>query len=247
MSRTTTMLIAIIALHPIASAQHSTYDFGRKIVSEPVAPRGVVLASPGAADPSKKSQAQAVLYSLLLPGMGEWYAGRFDNGRYSLIAEATLWLTYVSFRQYGGWLQDDARSFATVHAGAMAGGKDDQFFVDVGNFSTVYDYNEKKLRDRNADEVYDPSRGYFWSWDSELNRERFRTMRISRDRVFNNSRFVVGAIVVNHVLSALNAARLVRHYNGDVEATYGSLRLEPSPAPVSAESGGARLVYTYRF
>ena len=60
---------------------------------------------------NKKSGFTAVLYSLMLPGMGELYADGFDEGQYSLIAEGGLWLTYFSFQQYGNWLQTDARNF----------------------------------------------------------------------------------------------------------------------------------------
>ena len=197
--------------------------------------------------PKKKSQALAVLYSLALPGMGELYADGFGNGQYSLTAEAALWITYISYYQYGSWMQSDARSLVTVHAGASTGGKDDQFFVNAANFSNVYDYNDKKLRDRALDEVYDPSLGYYWSWDSEANRQRFRALRISSDKVFNNSRFVIGAIVVNHIISALNAARLVRHFNRNAEGAVGAWYVEPNRLSGLGRVDGMRLTYAYRF
>ena len=197
--------------------------------------------------PKKKNQALGVIYSLVLPGMGELYAGGFDNGQYSLTAEAALWLTYISYYQYGTWMQSDARSLVTVHAGASTGGKDDQFFVNAANFSNVYDYNDKKLRDRALDEVYDPAQGYYWSWDSEANRQRFRSLRISSDKVFNNSRFVIGAIVVNHIISALNAARLVRHFNRNAEGAVGAWYIEPNRLTGLGRVDGMRLTYAYRF
>jgi hypothetical protein len=197
--------------------------------------------------PTKKNQALAAVYSLILPGMGELYAEKFDNGRYSLVAEAAMWITYVSYQQYGTWLQGDARSFATSHAGALPSGKDDQFYVNLGNFATVYDYNDKKLRDRNISEVYDPSQGYFWNWDSDESRQRFRSMRISSDKVFNNSRFVIGAIVVNHLISALNAARLVRHFNKNADEAFGTWQVEPNLLGGPTLTDGLRLTYLYRF
>ena len=50
------------------------------------------------------------------------------------------------------------------HAGVSAEGKDDQFFIDVGNFMSVADYNDKRLRDREPDKLYDPLKGYSWRW-----------------------------------------------------------------------------------
>jgi hypothetical protein len=166
--------------------------------------------------PDQKSVFRSVVYSLVLPGMGELYAGGFDNGKYFLMAESGLWLTFASFELYGNWLQNDARRFAAAHASASIDGKDDQFFVNVGNFSSVYDYNEKKLRDRDVIDVYDPNGLYFWQWDNNQSRLRFRDLRVKSDNVFNNVRFVVGAIIVNHIASAINAARVAISKNKEL-------------------------------
>lgn len=166
--------------------------------------------------PDQKSVFRSVVYSLVLPGMGELYAGGFDDGKYFLMAESGLWLTFASFELYGNWLQNDARRFAAAHASASIDGKEDQFFVNAGNFSSVYDYNEKKLRDRDVIDVYDPNGSYFWQWDNEQSRLRFRDLRVKSDNVFNNVRFVVGAIIVNHIASAINAARVAINKNKDL-------------------------------
>jgi len=157
--------------------------------------------------PEEKSVFRSVVYSLILPGMGELYAGGFDNGKYFLMAESGLWLTFASFELYGRWLQSDARRFAAGHASASIDGKDDQFFVNLGNFTSVYEYNEKKLRDRDLAHLYDPDGSFFWQWDSDLSRARFRDLRVKSDNVFNNVRFVVAAIIANHIASAINAGR----------------------------------------
>jgi hypothetical protein len=238
----------ILSISELALGQNSMTVLRHEIVS----PRSdaatlAIFSTENIASPTKKNQALAVVYSLLLPGMGELYADRFDNGRYSLVAEAALWLTYASFQQYGTWLQGDARSFASAHAGAVPSGKDDQFYVNLGNFSNVYDYNDKKLRDRNISEVYDPSQRYFWNWDSDVSRQRFRSLRISSDKVINNSRFVIGAIVVNHILSALNAARLVRHFNKNADEAFGTWQVEPNMIGGLGKVDGVRLTYDYKF
>lgn len=195
--------------------------------------------APAAAAP-KRSAVTAVLYSLVVPGWGEYYADGFDEGRYSLAAEAALWLSYYSLRQYGGWIRDDARNYAAAHTGANIAGKDDQFFVNVGNFMNTYDYNQKKLQDRNLSLVYDANAGYDWQWDSEANRKQFRTLRVSSERVYSTSSFVIAAVVVNHVVSAINAARLTRLYNKRGE-TDGAWRLESSIIDHGARPDGLRL------
>jgi len=49
----------------------------------------------------KKSNGLAILYSMILPGMGELYAGSYDSGIYFTIADGVLWGTYVGMNVYG--------------------------------------------------------------------------------------------------------------------------------------------------
>lgn len=174
----------------------------------------------------KKSVGLAALYSLALPGMGELYAGSFSSGRYFLAAEGVLWLTYAIFQVRADALRDDARSFAVGHAGVTLRGKSDQYFVDIGNFLSIDEYNEKKLRDRDAGKVYDPALGYGWQWDSDGSRASFRDQRVASDNMYNNRKFVVAVILINHVASAINAARSAVSRNRDVEGAMSDLSIE---------------------
>jgi hypothetical protein len=175
--------------------------------------------------PAKKSVGMAVLYSLILPGMGELYAGNFGTGRYFLAAEGALWLTYAGFGIYGNSVRDDARSFAAVHAGVNLAGKNDQYFVDIGNFISIDEYNQKKLRDRDPGKLYDPALGYAWQWDSDASRSAFRDRRVISETAYNNMRFVVAAILINHVASAINAARAAISHNNALANSLGELRV----------------------
>lgn len=182
-------------------------------------------------DPSvsgkRKSPGLAALFSLILPGAGETYAAGIDAGKYPLIAEGALWLTYGSMQYYGTWLRDDARSFAVSHAWISSADMGDQFYVDVGNFSNTFDYNEKKLRDRSNEKVYSGA-AYSWQWDTDANRQAFREQRVSSERMFNNSRFVIGGMLINRIISVINAMRLTRQFNRSLESPLGSWRLESS-------------------
>ena len=178
-----------------------------------------------AAVPSKKSVGLAVFYSLLLPGMGELYAEGFSSGKYFLIAEGVLWLGYAAVEIHGNGLRDGARSYAVAHAGADVAGKDDDFFVDLGNFMTVEEYNEKRLRDRELERVYDPAAGYSWRWDSDASRLAYKDQRIASENMYNNRKFVGIAILVNHIVSAINAARCAIAHNRAQEDVLGELQL----------------------
>jgi hypothetical protein len=162
---------------------------------------------------SKKSVFLAVVASLLVPGMGELYAGSFESGKYHLIAEGGLWLAYGGFRRYSDWVGQDARTFANQNAQADFNNKDDQYAVNIGNFNTTEEYNAAKSRNREYDLMYQ-SPEYVWDWGgSDANRLRFRELRIRSDEVKNNAKFVIAAVVVNHLLSAFTAGRKAAAYN----------------------------------
>ncbi|MDL1891624.1 hypothetical protein FBQ87_01850 [Sphingobacteriales bacterium CHB3] len=171
---------------------------------------------------TRKSVGLAVLYSLLLPGLGEHYADGFSSGKYFSIAEAALWLTYITFDVYGTSLKDDAIRFAVANAGIDPTGKDAQFFVDIGNFLNTTEFDEKRNRERDPQRTYGNRAGYSWNWgpaelpQSDINRALYKDQRISGDNMLNNRKFVIAAIVINHVASAINAARMAISYNREI-------------------------------
>lgn len=166
----------------------------------------------------KKSVFLAIVSSLVIPGLGELYAGSFQtSGKYNMMAEGGLWLTYAGFRLHGNWLRQDARLLAVGHAGTDFSGKDDQFDVNIGNFTSMDEYNQTKLRNREYDLVYSDSR-YNWQWDSDVNRARFKDLRLSSDKAYNNAKFVIAAVVINRVISAFSAGRAAAAYNRSIAA-----------------------------
>jgi hypothetical protein len=173
----------------------------------------------------KKSVLLAVVSSLILPGLGELYAGSFQTGKYNMLAEGGLWLTYAGFRLHGNWLRQDAQLLAVEHAGVDFSGKNEQFDVNIGNFMTMNEYNLAKLRNREYDLVYANSR-YNWQWDSNLNRARFKDLRIGSDNAFNNAKFVIAAVVINRVISAFSAGRAAAAYNHSIAAD-GRIQIRP--------------------
>jgi len=168
-----------------------------------------------ASSESQKSVVLAVVASLILPGMGEMYAGSFESGKYNLIAEGALWLAYSGFRMHANWLQQDAQTFANQHASANFNNKDDQYSVNIGNFNTTDEYNQTKLRNRETDLVYTTDQ-YNWQWDSDANRTQFKDLRIRSGEVKNNAKLFIGAIVVNHLFSAFSAGRKAAAFNNSL-------------------------------
>jgi hypothetical protein len=172
---------------------------------------------------SKKSPGLAFIYGILVPGMGHVYADRFSTGKYFMISEAVLWLTYAAFSIYGNWMLDDAYDYSGIHAGVQVEGKDrdDQFFVDIANYNNVDQYNDEKLRFGEYDKLYYPEQGYGFYWDTEENRMKYREDKIAGDRTLNDRLFVVGAVVINHLISGISAVFAANGYNDDLKKNKG--------------------------
>ena len=232
------------------AVRHSLADVRREILTSPFAAfadTGIAAAVRAAGAESRRAPGLAAVYSLVVPGMGELYAGDFSSGKYFLVSEGLLWLTYAAFEIYGNAVRDDARLYAAANAGVIASGKNDQFFVDVGNFLNTADYNDKKLRDRTPSLVYDPAAGYGWQWGSDAQRQTFRDQRVRSENMFNNEKFVGAAILINHVASAINAARAAIAHNSAVSDLLGDLRVSAAVAGDPAAPRGIMITLSRGF
>ncbi len=161
---------------------------------------------------TKKSTSMAILYSLLLPGMGELYADSYNSGIYFTIADGVLWGTLIGMNVYGNWQKDRYIEYAQANAKITTDYKDDNYYATIGDYLDIDKYNEVKAIERNFDEMYN-SQIYYWKWNSTEDRKSYRSMWVSSEQTFNNVRFVVGALILNRVVSAINAVRLVSKYN----------------------------------
>jgi hypothetical protein len=159
----------------------------------------------------KKNTGLAIIYSLLLPGMGELYADGYQSGKYFTIAEGALWGAYIGVNTYGNWQKNRYKSFAAANGDVNIDGKDDEFFATIGEYLNVEQYNNEKLLERNFFDMLDETK-YYWKWSPE-DRKAYRNMWVSSEEAFNNLRFVVGALIINRIASAVNAVRLVSAYN----------------------------------
>ncbi|MBM3325522.1 MAG: hypothetical protein FJY65_00855 [Calditrichaeota bacterium] len=163
------------------------------------------LAQPDAADKIRSQrQGRAFIQSLLIPGLGQWLDGRKTKAYLFFTAEAVLLGGIIGSRLYAGWLVDDYRQFARQHAGVSAE-RDHQFYVDIGNWMNQQAFNEQRLRDRQFDRLYDSSEDA-WQWDTDANRSHFKSIRLYSDRLNNQALMFVGGLLLNHFLSAIDAA-----------------------------------------
>ncbi|MCB0743661.1 MAG: hypothetical protein KDC52_06955 [Ignavibacteriae bacterium] len=166
------------------------------------------------ANPSfeKKSPGMAILYSFLLPGMGELYAGNYSSGQYFTIADGVIWGFFTGFTIYGNDKRNDYRNFAKAYASVDLSGKDDQYFADISAYENIEEFNREKELNRDFNEVYDLTNDN-WSWESPVQRKEYRALWSSSETAVNNVRFAVGALILNRIVSSIFAVKAVSAYN----------------------------------
>jgi hypothetical protein len=169
---------------------------------------------------SKKSAGIGMLLSMLLPGMGELYADSYSSGKYFTIAEGALWGTYISMSAYGNLLKNNYKSFAASAAGVNNTNKNSGYYSTIADYMNINEYNDDMSLQQNFNLMLNPST-YYWNWKTIADRKNYRTLWTSSEQVNNNLRFVVGALILNRIVSAINAVRLVSAYNKRQDTNLG--------------------------
>jgi hypothetical protein len=178
----------------------------------------------------KKSVSKAFFYSLLLPGLGEAYVGRYGYTRVFLSLEIIGWSLFTANRINVASREQDNRNFAVQHAGINRQGKDDQYWIDIGKYNDIYLFNEQRRRERDINALYQEDAINYWRWDSYANRLNYDQQRIEAREIERQEVFIVGAIVLNHLVSAINALRLAKAYNRNIDQLSWYFNFDYSPA-----------------
>ena len=175
--------------------------------------------------------------SLLVPGWGQRYATG-GGGRF-FAAELAFWGGYLGFERLREVRRDQYRAFAAAHADARPQGKDGEYFDDLGFYQSRLEHNQfARYEDGPAAELYPLGRDSFWEWDQDASRERYRQLRNASSHARRQALYMTGLVVVNHLVSAVHAARMA---GGASEADTNILPVF-APGP-----GGASLLLVRRF
>ena len=186
------------------------------------------------------SPKRAFLYSLLIPGWGQYTTGNDKSAGRFLGAELGLWGGFFAFKKVEDVRVDNYRSYAAQHAQARTSRKDSQYFDDLGFYTSRLQHNQIARYDDgpNAD-LYPETTDFFWEWDSEASRNRYKKLLNSSESAQRQSLFFSGLVVVNHLVSAIHAAR----YAGRTERS-DEPRLD---VRIAAQPNGFGLVLTRPF
>lgn len=147
----------------------------------------------------------AFFKSLVVPGWGQLELGQKSAALTFFGTEVALVGGMLALNSYGRAGRADYHSLAAAYAGVV-GDHNHDFYVDVGNWMNVDEYNERRLRDRQFDALYTSPEDR-WYWDSEEHRGQMERARVRSDGAFNKIFYLVGGLAINHIASAIHAGR----------------------------------------
>ena len=157
-----------------------------------------------------KTKISPILKSLILPGTGEYSLNFNHRGRVFSLVESTLWFSLISSVLMSDILQREFQTYAAEHANILPSGKNREFWVDIGNYESRKIFNQEHLRFREFDAV-DKYENDEWNWDwdgATSKRKYFESLRIKSDVWALTGKFLIGGIVINHIVSAIDVLYL---------------------------------------
>jgi hypothetical protein len=185
----------------------------------------------------------AFVKSLLLPGWGQLEVGSKNAALTFFGTEVGLVGGLLALNSYGSANRADYRALAAAYAGVI-GDHGHDFYVDVGNWMSVDEFNERRLREREFDALYTATQDR-WYWDTDEHRGQMERARIRSDAAFNKIFYFVGGLVINHVASAIHAGRsqATQRKQASILSPQGwQVGVDPS-----VRDRGLRLSFTHQF
>lgn len=234
-------LILLFSISPLA-AQFTIQEVGDDSTEAKTINMNVTEDTEGT-----KSEWGAAFLSLAVPGAGQMYLGQKRKGG-AYIAADLLLLTGVIFSEATSRRKfESSMGFARVHAGTNSSrDRDDNYWNELGLYdSTITD--SKQWNDALATKYRDFAKEYkgadSWDWghsDYE-SKEHYVEMRSDAATWHSAAYFFVGGMIVNRVVSFIDARISAKRYNTSLLST---VQIQPH---YSLLDGTAGLTLTTRF
>lgn len=193
-------------------------------------------------DLNYKSKFKAALFSLVVPGTGQYYINNFTKTKIFFGIEAGFWLSYYGFRKYSAFKDEAARGWAVFKAGANPDNDDGRYWVKM----TYYDnrdrnespnelgYNQMApVFEREYAVLFPETPEYYWNWDNIEDRRKYRNLRNQSKTADERGDIIIGLIIANHIISAGEAFLSTIKYNRRLEFSDTGFKfhyaINPSP------------------
>ena len=159
------------------------------------------------------SVTKATLFSFVLPGAGQWYAGERNRAGIFLASEGIAWAAFGYFQTVGAVKRTDYLAYARANAGIDPTGKGDEFYRILSFYDSREEYNS-------AGRIIEPSRPHYpdiaywdWQWKSSKALEEYRKLRNQSNEAYNRGKFALGALLLNRLVAAVDAWRTAKSVN----------------------------------
>ncbi|MGD8395096.1 MAG: hypothetical protein PVF43_06445 [Candidatus Eiseniibacteriota bacterium] len=182
----------------------------------------------------RPSRGRTILYSALVPGLGQLKWGSRPVGVALMLGEVASWTSFITFRAQGASRKDRYIDYAERFAGISdADGEADSYFQSLARYDRSDpgpgSYNEIEVRLVAIRELYpdDPvaqqryieensiTGNLAWDWESEARRLQFADLRSSSESAYHRADFSIGGMVAGRILSLMHAIWLTAERPGD--------------------------------
>lgn len=206
------------------------YDGGLCFTQDPE-PGSTTTAQPEAAPageaPRHAGGKKALLYSLLVPGMGELSMGAKGRAVGFFVGEGLIWSNFIYWKVAGHLRKDDYIEQAMLNAGVGVTAESDDYWRLVGQFERSSGSGpgsyEEDLR-REARDLYPndpaaqdafvakklPTGNRAWDWSSPDLQSSYTDTRENSKRAFNRAQYSFAAAILNRVVSVIDVQLLRR-------------------------------------
>lgn len=201
------------------------------------------------------STRRAMLYSALVPGLGEMYLSEYTRGGIFLGAEVLIMASYFRLNKEVDWKIRSYELYANRYADVSLGSSDSYYRL-INNYISSEQYNaeiELYLRNRyivyeNNPELYNYYRDRYliseedgWEWDSREVWLAYREIRREKQKLEILANFAIGAAVLNRLISVIDSALIARSVNRQ-STVLTNLSVEPDFA-----KKGYMVSYEFKF
>lgn len=181
--------------------------------------------------PGYKAEGLAMVLSAAVPGAGQRYVGE-SSALWFALAEVAAWASRWSFRDQARKFQNQSLQFAGSPYDPNSNWSFERYANATVNPDTV-SLQQLFAGDRDAfyhrigfDELYKQG----WKSDALLGRDAYQILEKKYQRHLKRARYATGAIILTHLVAALDALHVARNNNLPLQRNL-RLRLEGSLGP----------------